>query len=210
MDTMGVLVGSTTLTLRYFVRTECGLSQHLHQEEYLDDLNTRHCTVEDGRTNVAGSTRLSLLCGYIFQRLTWMDGMPVVFNYPLEKSPSAEDFEVMVSDGGVIVPDCVVLGPANERNEMDTVLILSSRLGDGVKDGLRPVEVRVTGEVNLVTDIGLVGAQGLHYTSDPERDSNYLTSTVRLVSAKLWDTASNPENFTHPLWPLPSSVNVKP
>ena len=166
--------------------------------------------MEDGRTNVAGSTRLSVLCGYIFQRLTWMDGMPVVFNYPLERSPNADDFEVKVSDGEVIVPDCVLLGPANERNEMDTVLILSSKLGDGVKDGLRPVEVRVTGEVNLVTDIGLVSAHGLSYTSDPERDSNYLTSTVRLVSAKLWDTASYPENFTYPLWPLPSSVNIKP
>ena len=101
------------------------------------------------------------------------------------------------------------MGPANEKNEFDTVLVLSTKLGDGVRDGLRPVEVRVTGEVNLVTDIGLVSAQGLSYVSDPERDSNYLTSTVRLVSAKLWDAAANPENFTHPLWPLPSLVDIK-
>ena len=117
--------------------------------------------------------------------------------------------QVVVSDGTVIIPDCVAMGPANEKNEFDTVLVLSTKLGDGVRDGLRPVEVRVTGEVNLVTDIGLVSAQGLTYVSDPERDSNYLTSTVRLVSAKLWDAAANPENFTHPLWPLPSSVNIK-
>ena len=101
-----------------------------------------------------------------------------------------------------------MMGPANEKNEFDTVLVLSTKLGDGVRDGLRPMEVRVTGEVNLVTDIGLVSARGLSYVSDPERDSNYLTSTVRLVSAKLWDAASNPENFTYPLWPLPSSVNI--
>ena len=27
-------------------------------------------------------------------RLSWLDGMPVVFNYPVEESPRAEDFEV--------------------------------------------------------------------------------------------------------------------
>ena len=117
--------------------------------------------------------------------------------------------QVVVSDGSVITPDCVAMGPANEKNELDTALFLSTKLGDGVRDGLRPVEVRVTGEVNLVTDSGLVSARGLSYVSNPERDSNYLTSTVRLVSAKLWDAAANPENFTHPLWPLPSSVNIK-
>ena len=66
----------------------------------------------------------------------------------------------------MIIPDCVMMGPANEKNEMDTVLFLSSQLGDGVKDGLRPAEIRVTGPVNLVTDIGLVSAQGLSYVSD--------------------------------------------
>ena len=50
--------------------------------------------MEDGRTNVVGSTRLSLVCGYLFHRLSWLDGMPVVFNYPVEESPRAEDFEV--------------------------------------------------------------------------------------------------------------------
>ena len=111
-----------------------------------------------------------------------------------------------MSDGSVITPDCVMMGPANERNEMDTALVLSSKLGDGVMDGLRPVEVRVTGDVSLVTDTGPVSARGLSYLGDPVRDSSYLTSTVRLVSAKLWDVASNPEDFPHPLWPLPSSV----
>ena len=39
--------------------------------------------MEDGRTNVVGSTRLSLVCGYLVHRLSWLDGMPVVFNYPV-------------------------------------------------------------------------------------------------------------------------------
>ena len=54
--------------------------------------------MEDGRTNVADNTRISLICGYIFQRLSWLDGMPVVFNYPLETSPNADDFEVTLID----------------------------------------------------------------------------------------------------------------
>ena len=78
--------------------TVISVSHHYNlKEEYLDDLKVnRHCTVEDGRTNVADSTRVSLICGYIFQRLSWLDGMPVVFNYPLETSPNVEDFEVIV------------------------------------------------------------------------------------------------------------------
>ena len=97
MAMMGVLAGATTLILRYSASLSAGMSHHNLKEEYLDDLKiNRHCTVEDGRTNVADSTRVSLICGYIFQRLSWLDGMPVVFNYPLETSPNADDFEVIV------------------------------------------------------------------------------------------------------------------
>ena len=103
-----------------------------------------------------------------------------------------------------MTPDCVTLGPANERNELDTVLLLG-QFGDGARDTVRPVEVAVVGEVSLVTDRGPVSARGLSYRGG-EADMSYLTSGVRLVSAKLWDVASNPEDFRPPLWPLPSSV----
>ena len=93
----GCIGGVNNFDTEVQFQPECGLSHHNLKEEYLDDLkNNRHCTVEDGRTNVADSTRVSLICGYIFQRLSWLDGMPVVFNYPLETSPNADNFEVIV------------------------------------------------------------------------------------------------------------------
>ena len=94
----GCIGGVNNFDTEVQCQSKCDLSHHYHlKEEYLDDLKmNRHCTVEDGRTNVAGSTRVSLACGYIFQRLSWLDGMPVVFNYPLETSPNVDDFEVIV------------------------------------------------------------------------------------------------------------------
>lgn len=171
-------------------------------EEYLEDLKRRNCTVENGRTNVADSKSLNLAC-FTFQSLKWLDGMPVVFNYPLDKTPDPEAIQVELSDGSKVSPECVMLGPANEKNEKDTLLILG-QFGDGPLDTVRPETVRVVGEVNIVTEEGLVSATGISY-SNPG-DMNYLTSTVRMVRADLWDVETIPENFTHPLWPLPSSV----
>ena len=59
-------------------------------------------------------------------------------------------------------------------------------------------------EFNLRTPDGQVSALGLSYSN--EADFNYLTSTVRMVSVKLWDAATNPEDFRSPSWPLPSST----
>ena len=104
--------------------------------------------------------------------------MPVVFNYPLDKTPDPEaiqvgatDFwlvnskqycvligwliQVELSDGSKVSPECVMLGPANEKNEKDTLLILG-QFGDGPLDTVRPETVRVVGEVNIVTEEGLV------------------------------------------------------
>ena len=104
--------------------------------------------------------------------------MPVVFNYPLDKTPDPEaiqvgdtDFwlvnskqycvligwliQVELSDGSKVSPECVMLAPANEKNEKDTLLILG-QFGDGPLDTVRPETVRVVGEVNIVTEEGLV------------------------------------------------------
>ena len=69
------------------------------QEEYLSDLVARNCTVEAGRTNVGSHTRLIFACGDWLQRLSWLDGMPLVFSLPLEHSPAPGDFLVRLSDG---------------------------------------------------------------------------------------------------------------
>ena len=71
-----------------------------------------------------------------------MDGMPVVFNFPLKDTPAKEAIEVTLSDGSTVTPDCVMLSPANEENELDTLLLLG-QFGDGVRDTVRPVMVSV-------------------------------------------------------------------
>ena len=184
-----------------------GVNNFDTEEEYLEELKRRNCTVENGRTNVTNvvsSTMISLRCFAWFNPLSWLDGMPVVFNYPLDGTPSYDDFEVELSDGTKITPDCILLGPADEQNELDTALLLG-QFGDGPLDTLKPVRVTVVGDVNVVNDEGvLVNAKGVTYSNDV--DMNYVSSTVRLVTAKMWDVNVLPEDFHYPLWPLPSQV----
>jgi len=173
-------------------------------QDYLQDLTARGCTVEGERTNVASRSRLMLSCRSLkFWELSWLDGMPLVFNYPLDSRPDPSVVQLELSDGSLVSPVCVMLGPANEQNELDTLLLLG-QFGDGVADTLRPVRISVVEDLTLLTPDGPVSALGL--TFDNQADFNYLTSTVRMVSAKLWDVATNPENFRSPTWPLPSST----
>ncbi len=82
-----------------------------------------------------------------------MDGMPVNFKYPIDPaSLSATDFEVVDSLGGIRIPMCAVLAPANENGENRTVLLIGE-LGDAIADP--PVEVRVVGD--LFTTDNVVG-----------------------------------------------------
>merc|ERR1719370_1371922 len=117
----------------------------------MEDLKRRNCTVvmgPDGKeiTNVAPASIIGLACKNL--DLEWMDGMPMVFNFPLKDTPDKEAFEVKLSDGTTTTPVCVMLSPADEDNEMDTLLILG-QFGDGAKDTVRPVEVSVVESVML-------------------------------------------------------------
>jgi len=173
------------------------------EEEYLNELKSRNCTVENGHTNVVDASRLVLGCRTLPGKLQWMDGMPVVFNYPLLERPNPEAFILELSDGSQVSPDCVTLTPAMESNEMDTLLLLG-QFGDGKLDTVRPVTLSVIDDVQLVTDEGQVNAKGLIF-SNPD-DMNYISSSVKMVSAKLWDVLEYPEDPHYPLWPLPSNV----
>ena len=73
-----------------------------------------------------------------FWELSWLDGMPLVFNYPLVSRPNPSAVQMELSDGSVVSPVCVMLAPANEQNELDTLLLLG-HFGDGIADTLRPV-----------------------------------------------------------------------
>ena len=175
-------------------------------EEYMEDLKRRNCTVVEGPdgkeiTNVASATAIRFACGNI--HLSWLDGMPIVFNFPLKELPPNEAVEVSLSDGTTVTPDCMLLGPADEANELDTLLILG-QFGDGPRDSVRPITVSVVGSIMLVTPDGEVDALGLTY--EDERDMNYVISSVRLSYARMWDVSEFSEGTHYPHWPLPSQV----
>lgn len=184
-----------------------GINYFGTREEYMEDLMERNCTVVTGPTgqkitNVVNAFRLKVACGIFFSE-SWLDGMPVVFNYPLTVIPDIKAFELTLSDNSKVHPLCAVLGPANEQNENDTLLLLG-QFGDGAKDTLRPVKLSVVGDVMLYTPGGEVNVKGLTYQDD--LDMNYMKSSVRLVYARMWDVKQHSESFRHPTWPLPSQT----
>jgi len=183
-----------------------GINEFDTDEEYMEDLKKRNCTVvkgPDGKetTNVASATAIRFACKNI--HLSWLDGMPIVFNFPLKDLPANEAVEVMLSDGTTVTPDCMLLGPADEANELDTLLILG-QFGDGARDSVRPIRVSVVESIVLVAPDGEMDAVGLTY--EDEGDMNYVMSSVRLSYARMWDVSEFSEGTQYPLWPLPSQV----
>jgi len=176
-------------------------------EEFIEDLKRRNCTVvmgTDGKeiSNVALASSLRFVCKN-FQLAPWNDGMPIVFNFPLKEAPAKEAIEVSLSDGSTVTPDCVMLSPANEDNELDTLLIIG-QFGDGAKDTVRPTQVSVVGSILLVVPDGEVDAKGVTFAN--EGDMNYVRSSVRLSYARMWDVSDFEEGTHYPLWPLPSGT----
>jgi len=184
-----------------------GVNDFDTEEEWFAELRRRNCTVvtdpRSGETvsNVPGANLLAIACGH---PIAWKDGMPVVFNFPLIGDPLPTMFEVELSDGSLVTPECVVLGPANEGNELDTVLFIGE-LGDGVAATLNPVKINVVGDIKLQGPDGEISAQGISF-SNPG-DMEYLPSSVRMVYARLWDVAVFDEA---PLPPIPGPPGMYP
>ena len=86
--------------------------------------------------------------------------MTVVFNFPLKETPAKEAIEVSLSDGSTVTPDCMLLSPANEDNELDTLLIIG-QFGDGARDTIHPTKVSVVESIMLVAPDGEVDAKGV-------------------------------------------------
>jgi len=184
-----------------------GVNNFDTEEEYIEDLKRRNCTVVAGPngkeiTNVADATALKVFCKNIFFSEKWLDGMPVTFNFPLIEEPAKEAIELTLSNGKTVSPVCVTLAPANEENEMDTLLILG-QFGDGPTNTVHPVQLSVVGDLRLKGPNGEVNGKGLTYQN--EEDMNYMRSSVRLVYARMWDVKDYNEPLTYPTWPLPST-----
>jgi len=184
-----------------------GVNNFDTEEEYFEELKRRNCTVvtgPDGKevTNVASSIALKAVCG-LFGTWEWMDGMPVTFNFPMAKSPDKSAFQLELNDGTVTSPVCVMEAPANEENELDTLLLLG-QFGDGMREGVWPVKLSIIGEVVLSGPEGELNAEGLTFESP--LDMRYTTSSVRMVYARMWDVKDFDEGDRYPTWPLPSST----
>jgi len=187
-----------------------GVNSFSTEEEYLQELKRRNCTVVEGPgavtevTNVVSSTRLNIGCLQPFARLEWLDGIPVTFSLPLSSSPPRTAFQVHLTDNSVSIPECAVMAPANEANELDTVLLLG-RFGDGLADTVWPSRVEVVEDLHFAGFEGEVKASsGLVFSS--ENDLRYTLSSVRMVFARMWDVNKFEEGSSYPTWPLPSST----
>lgn len=183
-----------------------GVNNFETEKEYFEDLKERNCAVVIGPngeeiTNVPPAQAIRIACRN--PHLQWLDGMPVVFNFPLKNTPSNEAIEITLTDGSVVIPDCVTLGPANEENESDTLLLLG-HFGDGSLNNIYPAQVSIVQEIMVITPEGEIDTNGLTYRN--ENDMNYITSSVRLVYSRMWDVSVFSEGNKYPLWPLPSSV----
>ena len=63
----------------------------------------------------------------------------------------------------------MTLGPANEANELDTLLLLG-QFGAGRAGPLRPVEVKVVGSLTLAGPAGEIQARGVTYANQADMD----------------------------------------
>jgi len=183
-----------------------GVNNFDSDEEYFEELKKRNCTVvigPDGKeiTNVPDAAGIRFQCKN--NDLQWLDGLPIVFNFPLKEIPPNAAFEVTLNDGSIAVPDCLTIRPSNEENEKDTVLLLG-QFGDGPLDTVYPVQIAVVDKVLLVTPDGEVDANGLTYSNDG--DMNYIKSSVRLSYARMWAVSDFSEGTHYPTWPLPSFI----
>jgi hypothetical protein len=116
-------------------------------------------------TNAALLAPLQLTCPTITGPA---DGFVVTFSSPIvQASLDASDLQVTLSDSSTVVPDCVTLGPANEPNELETILAI----GQFNTGGAYPVAVDVVGQLLLqparpaAAGTGLIDAFGMRYSA---------------------------------------------
>ncbi len=119
----------------------------------------RVVTAGDGTAVTSAPTpaALSLICtGQASpERLTGLDGMPVVFSHEVVQDTVApNDFEIVLTDGTTRTPVCATAAPANEEDEDRTVLLIGDfgspqAQPDEASRGPSPVELRVAGSIEL-------------------------------------------------------------
>lgn len=90
-----------------------------------------------------------------------VDLLPVTFTFPVASMPVPEDFEVTIGTvagevNSTVTPACATLFPANEANELRTVLLV----GNFTPGELGPIRITVVGNVSLDVDGQEVSVMG--------------------------------------------------
>ena len=113
----------------------------------------------NARTSAA--TPMAMAFGFGFP-ITFGDGLPVVFSWPvLPSTVQPTDFEVVLNTGDVVIPEAASLTPNYEYNERSTIVIVSPAFGNrkasSEAGAIYPVQVRI---VEDDTPMMLVGPDG--------------------------------------------------
>jgi len=159
-------IGPSSTTPRvlsaYFGYNDCvGIIDANNDGDLVDEALAAGCNVKlvpgtsTQVTNVATPQQLAPLCTgdtVPTTDLVAVDGMPVTFSGPVVPfGLSNKSFVVTLSDGTHVTPRCVTLVPANEFNELETVLIMGTFGGPRSQGGTYPVSVTVTGGIYVAT-----------------------------------------------------------
>ena len=134
--------------------------------------------------------------------ITFGDGLPVVFSWPvLPSTVQPTDFEVVLNTGDIVHPEVASLMPNYEYNERNTIVLSSPTFGNrkasSEAGAVYPVEVRIVEDdtpMMLVGPHGPVRAVGLSQQSSNAYDP---VKGPFLVGAKLTRMSTEGEG-----WPI--------
>ena len=120
------------------------------------------------------------------------DAFPVSFSHLLDTSTLSSDmFQVTLSNGDIIKPDCVNMFPAGEPGEVQTVTFLGGPFGNGREGTIYPIKVEVVGDLKFFPSIGMDGLgsgevfSGKGISLSNYQGMDYQTASIHSISAEI-------------------------
>ena len=114
-----------------------------------------------------------------------VDGLVIVFSHQIDVSTlDASDFQVISFDSTTYVPDCALLTPAGESNELSTVLLVGEFGTTQINEPVR---------VNIVSDLFTLPVNSLDFSrclSNQNYNGYYIDSVISLASGPVISYAS--------------------
>jgi hypothetical protein len=166
-------------------------------------------------TNVRTPLQLAATCtGDVVPpaNISAVDGIPVSFSGPvIPFGLNNKSFKVTLSDGTRVTPVCVTLDPANELNELETVLLMGQFGRPRTKGGPYPVLVTVETPIYVATTgkpFGEIPPGASIAVGDYDTGPSLLDAVIRRFSM-LGETAGGGAQFpNHCQVAFPSTTHV--